>query len=69
MAEDAEGAPYSIVFIETGETSNSSRDFTGKGIATYPNGEIYEGSYLNGVKTCFYLYLIFINIQGEIRKR
>ena len=43
MAEEGEGAPYQIVNLETGETSNSSRDFTGRAVATYPNGEIYEG--------------------------
>ncbi len=43
MAEEGEGAPYQIVNIETNETSNSSRDFTGRGLATYPNTETYEG--------------------------
>lgn len=32
------------------ETKDSSRDYTGKAVATYPNGEIYDGEYVNGIR-------------------
>lgn len=48
MAEE-EGT-YTLV-KENGETGNSSREYTGKGTATYSNGEIYEGDFLDGVRT------------------
>lgn len=47
MAEEGEGN-YTLV-KENGESSNSSRDYTGKGTATYANGEIYEGEFVEGV--------------------
>ena len=28
----------------------TSRDYTGRGTAFYPNGDIYEGSYKNGIR-------------------
>jgi hypothetical protein len=47
MAED-EVVEYQLV-LEDGTTRNSSREFTGKGTATYPlRGEIYEGEFVDG---------------------
>jgi hypothetical protein len=31
------------------ETVNKSYGYTGKGVATYPNGDTYEGHFVNGV--------------------
>lgn len=28
----------------------SSRDYTGKGYAVYPNGDQYNGEYVNGIR-------------------
>uniref|UniRef100_A0A0G4I014 MORN repeat-containing protein 5 n=1 Tax=Chromera velia CCMP2878 TaxID=1169474 RepID=A0A0G4I014_9ALVE len=47
MAE--EGAAYQLVTAE-GETLTASRGFTGKGKATYPNGDTYEGTFARGMK-------------------
>lgn len=50
MAEEEkkEEVPYQFT-PEGGAPTNSSKDYTGKGLANYPNGEIYEGDYVNGV--------------------
>jgi radial spoke head protein 1 len=50
MAEEEkkEEVPYQFT-PEGGAAGNSSKDYTGKGLANYPNGEIYEGEYANGV--------------------
>ncbi len=31
------------------ETVNKSFGYTGKGVATYPNGDTYDGFFVNGV--------------------
>ena len=36
------------MFLDTNKVSLTSRDFTGKGKATYTNGETYEGDYVEG---------------------
>lgn len=41
---------YIIVNLETGKESSSSRNFTGRAKATYPNGETYEGDYVDGIR-------------------
>lgn len=46
--EKKEEVPYSFT-PAGGEASNSSKDFTGKGLANYPNGETYDGDYVAGV--------------------
>lgn len=42
MAEEEkkEEVPYQFT-VEGGAPTNSSKDYTGKGLANYPNGEIY----------------------------
>ena len=32
------------------ETVNKSYGYTGKGTATYPNGDIYDGEFVEGVR-------------------
>ncbi|KRX05012.1 hypothetical protein PPERSA_06646 [Pseudocohnilembus persalinus] len=39
-----------------GLEGNSSKDYTGKGKAQYPNGEIYEGEFVNGVRQGYGVY-------------
>jgi hypothetical protein len=41
MAEDLK---YTLV-TDKGETLTYSAGFSGKGIATYPNGDIYDGEF------------------------
>ena len=50
MAEEEGGAPYQ--FTKEGETQpgKSSRDYTGKGYAVYPNGDQYNGDYVDGIR-------------------
>ena len=41
---------------------DTSKDYTGKGTASYPNGDVYQGDFVEGVSytTCFsILNLIF----------
>lgn len=41
------------------ETVNKSFGYTGKGVATYPNGDIYEGHFVNGVSQNEFLSLFY----------
>lgn len=47
--DDEDEIRYTILDLAKNTTSNSSREFTGKGRATYKEGDIYEGDYINGV--------------------
>ena len=46
MAEEAR--EYSLIDAE-GNTQTSSRNYTGKATANYPNGDTYTGQFLDGV--------------------
>ena len=49
MAEEDQGAtPYRLI-TENGEEKKMSREYAGKGTAYYPNGDIYEGDFLDGI--------------------
>lgn len=50
MAEEdkKEEQPYQFT-PEGGAATNSSKGYTGKGVAVYPNGETYDGDYVEGV--------------------
>eukprot|EP01017_Pseudomicrothorax_dubius_P043896 TRINITY_DN7375_c0_g1_i6.p1 TRINITY_DN7375_c0_g1~~TRINITY_DN7375_c0_g1_i6.p1 ORF type:complete len:227 (+),score=68.40 TRINITY_DN7375_c0_g1_i6:57-737(+) len=51
MADPAEAeAPYKLIDLATGNESISSRDFTGRGLATYANNDTYEGEYVGGLR-------------------
>lgn len=50
MAEEEGGAPYQFT-PAGGKQGNSSRDYTGEGYAVYPNGDQYNGDYVNGERT------------------
>lgn len=49
MAEE-EGKPFKFIPLG-GKEGNSSRDYTGRGTSLYPNDDIYEGDYKNGIRT------------------
>ena len=44
----AELVEYQLVTPD-GVTQKTSKDFNGKAIATYPNGDVYDGVFVNGV--------------------
>ena len=48
MADDGEERAYTLE-TAAGETLNNSRGYTGKGKATYSNGEVYDGDFEDGV--------------------
>ena len=50
MAEEGEGQEYQLV-TESGETLKKSRGYKGFGTATYPNGDIYEGYFEEGIRS------------------
>ena len=47
--EEGEGNKY-IFVTENGEKKTTSRGYTGKASAAYPNGDIYEGDFLDGIR-------------------
>lgn len=47
MADDEEGPKY-VFITENGETKTTSRGYTGKAIAQYPNGDVYDGDFVDG---------------------
>ena len=50
MAEEGEaGVPYKLV-KEDGTEVDTSRHYNGKGTATYPNGDVYEGFFVAGLR-------------------
>ena len=50
MAEEGEeGQKYKFI-TENGEVKLMSRGYTGKAQASYPNGDIYEGDFLDGIR-------------------
>ena len=59
MSEEGDKGPAYIFVTEQGETKDTSRDYTGYATATYPNGEIYEGDFEDGIRqgTGTYRYL------------
>lgn len=49
-SKEAQQQPYQFT-NDAGVAGNSSKDYTGRGTATYPNGEIYEGDFVDGRRT------------------
>jgi hypothetical protein len=39
--------------LTVSEEKATSRDFTGKAIANYPNGDIYDGEWKEGVRIVY----------------
>jgi radial spoke head protein 1 len=50
MADDEEGGPKYTFQTENGETKSMSRGYTGKAVASYPNGDVYDGDFLDGIR-------------------
>ena len=58
MAEEAAALVEYILVTESGEQKNTSVEFTGKGKATYPNGDVYEGEFVNGVSQIIHIRIV-----------
>ena len=41
---------YSNLFFVYRDTVKTSRNYNGKGVATYPNGDIYDGYFKDGLR-------------------
>ena len=52
-----------------GVTATTSKDFSGKAIATYPNGDVFDGTFVNGVSLNLMYNLTFILINLVERRR
>ncbi len=49
MAEEGTEQEYNLVTAE-GEPLKSSHNFSGKGVATYSNNDIYDGEFKDGLR-------------------
>ena len=49
MADEEQQQEYTLLNAE-GEPLKSSRHYNGKGVATYPNGDTYDGEFVDGVR-------------------
>ena len=49
MADQDDTGPKYLFVTADQEVKNSSRDYTGWAIATYPDLEIYEGDFVDGI--------------------
>ena len=49
MGDGGEEVPYKLYDLDNKTDQPHSWGFTGRGSATYPNGELYEGDYVEGV--------------------
>ena len=45
--------PVTLIFFLHSNTHTSSRNYTGKGTANYPNGDSYTGDFKDGVSRDF----------------
>ena len=51
MAEEEDTGPKYIFVTAEGETrKEGSRHYTGKATASYPNGDLYEGDFVEGIR-------------------
>ena len=50
MAEEGEKLVEYELVTDKGEKKNTSVEYSGKGKATYPNGDVYEGEFVNGLR-------------------
>ena len=49
--EGGDGAPkYTFVTSDGTVRKEGSRHYTGKATASYPNGELYEGTFVEGIR-------------------
>ena len=62
MAEEGEeGGPKYIFITENGEEKKTSRGYTSKAIAHYPNGDVYDGYFVEGIREGRGTYRYFSN--------
>ena len=66
MAEEGELKDYELI-TEEGKKKTSSKGYTGRALANYPNGETYEGEYAEGNRsgTGVYRYKTGEKYEGE----
>lgn len=51
MADEEDTGPKYVFVTDKGETrKQGSRHYTGTATASYPNGDLYEGAYVEGVR-------------------
>ena len=50
MAEEEGGEPKYIFITENGEQKTTSIGYTSKALAKYPNGDTFEGYYIDGIR-------------------
>ena len=50
MAEEGEDGPKYKFITENGEIKDTSRGYSGKALAQYPNGDTYEGEFMDGIR-------------------
>lgn len=68
---DEEGGPKYQFTTENGEVKTTSRGYTGRAVANYPNGDAYEGYYVEGVREGSGIYKYASNgekYEGEWKK-
>jgi radial spoke head protein 1 len=50
MAEEEDGGPKYKFITENSEEKDTSRGYSGKALAMYPNGDTYEGEFMDGIR-------------------
>ena len=50
MAEEEEGGGKYVFVNDNDEEKNTSRGYTGRAKASYPNGEVYDGYFTEGIR-------------------
>ena len=71
LADELEALVEYKLETSNGHVLNESKDYTGKGKATYPNGDTYDGEFQGGVSsfTHFICYLyLFVHIVESWRR-
>ena len=49
MAEEEDGPKY-VFITENEEQKTTSRGYSGKAVAMYPNGDTYDGEFMDGTR-------------------
>ena len=56
MADEADDGPMYVFITENQETKTTSRGYNGRAMAHYPNGDTYDGQYINGIREGYGVY-------------
>ena len=70
MADEDDGAAKYVFITENGETKTTSRGYSGKAVAQYPNGDTYEGEFMDGTRESRGIYRYAATVEkydGEWR--